>query len=229
MLRIAFIAASFVSAIAPAAAANLIVNGGFEAAGASGTVPAGWTLNTGPEPRSALRLDGNFFAPFGLTGTQTALDNHFLVLGAYDTPVSDGIITYPVSVEQSFKTVAGVLYTFSYAVAQFGSSPQYAAIDFYDADRNTLALDGLNTAPGSDADSMFTTRSGSFYGSGDMTTVRLRDYGSTYSTDAFFDNIVVTAAGVAAVPEPSTWMMLLCGFGLLGSALRRRAPRLVRA
>ena len=28
-----------------------------------------------------------------------------------------------------------------------------------------------------------------------------------------------------AVPEPSTWSLMLSGFGLLGYALRRRIPR----
>jgi uncharacterized membrane protein len=30
------------------------------------------------------------------------------------------------------------------------------------------------------------------------------------------------SVGVAAVPEPGTWMMMLAGFGLVGAAQRRR-------
>ncbi|MBI1197474.1 MAG: PEP-CTERM sorting domain-containing protein [Phenylobacterium sp.] len=37
-----------------------------------------------------------------------------------------------------------------------------------------------------------------------------------------------TAQARAAVPEPATWALMIMGFGLLGSALRRRQPALVR-
>ncbi len=36
-----------------------------------------------------------------------------------------------------------------------------------------------------------------------------------------FSNAVLFSTGVPAVPEPSTWMMLLLGFGAVGAALRR--------
>jgi hypothetical protein len=29
---------------------------------------------------------------------------------------------------------------------------------------------------------------------------------------------------IAAVPEPASWAMMIAGFGLVGSALRRRTP-----
>ena len=34
--------------------------------------------------------------------------------------------------------------------------------------------------------------------------------------------------GVAVVPEPGTWAMMLVGFGFLGAALRRRKSTNVR-
>ena len=37
-----------------------------------------------------------------------------------------------------------------------------------------------------------------------------------------FSNAVLFATGVPAVPEPTTWMMMLLGFGAVGAALRRR-------
>jgi PEP-CTERM motif len=40
---------------------------------------------------------------------------------------------------------------------------------------------------------------------------------------ALVDNINVTATGVAGpVPEPATWAMMLAGFGLVGSSMRRK-------
>ena len=41
---------------------------------------------------------------------------------------------------------------------------------------------------------------------------------SSSSNSFEFDNV-----SVAAVPEPSTWMMLILGFGLIGTAMRRRS------
>lgn len=40
-----------------------------------------------------------------------------------------------------------------------------------------------------------------------------------------FDNIVLGDDAVSAVPEPATWAMMLCGFGLLGGVLRRRSRK----
>ena len=34
-----------------------------------------------------------------------------------------------------------------------------------------------------------------------------------------------TILGVGLVPEPASWMMMIAGFGLVGSALRRRERR----
>ncbi|TCP30061.1 PEPxxWA-CTERM sorting domain-containing protein [Sphingomonas sp. BK235] len=44
------------------------------------------------------------------------------------------------------------------------------------------------------------------------------------------DNIKwdVRAVGAGAVPEPATWAMMILGFGLVGTSLRRRAPTLRR-
>ena len=44
---------------------------------------------------------------------------------------------------------------------------------------------------------------------------------STNGTSYNVDNIVVNGIA-AAVPEPATWAMMLVGFGLAGSAMRRR-------
>jgi hypothetical protein len=37
------------------------------------------------------------------------------------------------------------------------------------------------------------------------------------------DNITSTPSAVGAVPEPSSWAMLIAGFGLVGAVARRRA------
>lgn len=43
------------------------------------------------------------------------------------------------------------------------------------------------------------------------------------------DNLTISSAVTAAVPESSTWAMLIAGFGLTGAALRRRSARVALA
>lgn len=43
-----------------------------------------------------------------------------------------------------------------------------------------------------------------------------------YDNEYFGEHRMVAAAPVSAVPEPSTWAMLIAGFATLGAALRRR-------
>lgn len=43
-----------------------------------------------------------------------------------------------------------------------------------------------------------------------------------------WDDVTIGIGGTGAIPEPATWAMLIMGFGLVGSALRRR-DRVVEA
>ncbi len=48
----------------------------------------------------------------------------------------------------------------------------------------------------------------------------------TYRHDpSFYDLDNVSVQGLAGVPEPATWMMLLLGFGMVGSVMRSRRRR----
>ena len=59
----------------------------------------------------------------------------------------------------------------------------------------------------------------------DSDNVYLNFQGLTFETNpAVFAVDVQTSGG--AIPEPSTWALLLAGFGLAGLGLRRRTPRL---
>ena len=48
------------------------------------------------------------------------------------------------------------------------------------------------------------------------------NYGSGTELYTFIDDFRLGTANNGAVPEPSTWAMMLMGFGAIGVALRRR-------
>lgn len=51
--------------------------------------------------------------------------------------------------------------------------------------------------------------------------------GIKFGPDSFnvgIDNIDFSVAGIGAVPEPASWALMIAGFGLVGSAMRRRKP-----
>jgi hypothetical protein len=52
--------------------------------------------------------------------------------------------------------------------------------------------------------------------SGDITSVLIEDGDTTGGLKAFY------GVSLAAVPEPSTWALMLAGFGMVGYAMRRR-------
>lgn len=43
-------------------------------------------------------------------------------------------------------------------------------------------------------------------------------------TSTFIDEVALSGASPAAVPEPASWAMMIGGFGLVGGVLRRRRP-----
>jgi hypothetical protein len=106
---------------------------------------------------------------------------------------------------------------------------------------------GPSSAPGTGSDPTAVDRFGYPFGFGDRTyrmsyvvpisaastTFRLGGKSGTYGGGAFgVDNFKVVAMSVGAVPEPTTWAMMLFGFGLIGGALRfdrRRKLSLVTA
>lgn len=55
-------------------------------------------------------------------------------------------------------------------------------------------------------------------------TLLTGDFALTGFTDRTLTYSLQVAPAVLAVPEPSTWLLLLASFGMLGGAMRRRRP-----
>lgn len=128
---------------------------------------------------------------------------------------------------------ANTRYTFSVDIGdavgeQFaGFNFGFVAGDMESGSENTMLAQLIGTEA---IDGGWTTRTISFEttdsteGLGRPLSIFLRSVQGDYRTHfTYFDNIRVTSTAMAAVPEPASWAMMLLGFGVLGTALRRRA------
>jgi len=82
--------------------------------------------------------------------------------------------------------------------------------------------DGLLTASGGDVESMSTARI-SHIDALDASGIALADFSITSGSGTRYDRSGVV--GVAAVPEPETWAMLVLGLAALARVGSRRAAR----
>lgn len=197
--------AAFVSIFAatPALAANLLVNGNFEASSRNDTTPPGWTnighvegvinYSIGPVPA----YDGAYFYDLGGYGDNTG-------------PVGDGIA-------QTIATVAGRKYTVTFGLSSENVSG---------TSRLDVSVGSLLTSFSSDADGRyfqrpFATRSFGYVATGPSTTIRLVEGLNTSfgRNDPLIDAVSFSSA---AIPEPASWALMMAGFGMLGATLRAR-------
>lgn len=212
MGRVLLAATALALVPASASAAELIVNGGFEAPVVPGpccnTVPPdslpGWTVNTG----NVNVVTGTFSSSAGNLAFE---GDQYLDL------VGQGGIG---SISQIFSTVAGQLYTLNFAYSHnlFSGTPSATA---------AFSVDGLAGAllhsTGSTSDLDWLNFSGTFLADGSSATLNF-----TNLTGGINEGIFLDAVSVQAVPEPGTWAMMLLGFGVVGGSLRvsRRKRRI---
>lgn len=193
--------AALLGAAAPTVAANLIVNGGFEATGFGGT---GSYYNIGSGGDHAVPGD------FGFTVSSNNVD--IIANGVYTAGLAGGgaynldLVGYGATgeISRSFATVLGKSYLVSLDYNQNGSGRQAE-----------VRIDGLaiGTLIGSSTWQNFTT---SFIGTGATVTFAVTNTVGGGNAGVVLDNISVTA-----VPEPAAWGMMLAGFALIGFAKRR--------
>ena len=202
-------AAAMLSAAAPAAAA---VTTGSEAFGLN-DVPAGSTL---------IDFDHTLPAGFTLTGGQVR-------------DFSDGAGAEPAMAQDVKETSfyltsnpgnpATVLSTVGYRTVSFlwGSIDDYNTVSLLDSTGAVIqAFTGMQMGPPANGDQgdASTNRRVTFTTSGDTSAI----YGLRFESGspAFeVDNVAFSAA----VPEPASWAMMICGFGAIGAVMRRRAAR----
>jgi Protein of unknown function (DUF642)/PEP-CTERM motif len=215
-LMLAVAAAAF-SAIPTVASAQLVQNGGFElpvlpgAEPCCNTVPPdalpGWTVDAGNV--NVVKGTYNFVPP----GPNLAKEgNQYLDL------VGQGGVG---AISQNLATVDGETYTltFWYANNIFGGA--IAAL----AQWSIGSLSGnIAHATSTPVDLFWTPFSVNFIGTG-SDVLSFASIIDAPNGSIFLDAISVTEA----VPEASTWAMMIFGFGLAGVAIRRRKRKLAFA
>jgi hypothetical protein len=197
-------AAMVLGAALPAAAEEFIANGGFEdgstPTGFGNTVPNDWT------PAASYASEG-----FGFNQVVGSPHSgaHSLQIGNFDGN--------PATISQAFTDQAGALYTVNfYGFAGSSSDP----------DAFLTVSAGAGSLTFTEPTSTYTLGAFTFVGSGSDT---LTISAQTAHSEWFVDDVSVTgpAAATGGVPEPASWAMMIVGFGMAGTLMRRR--KLVRA
>lgn len=226
-----------VSSSASAAPVNLVGNGSFEqnaffierpdvprVADLSGSVPTGWTRDSGDLAEYMTRSP----TYLGLTIYNPADGDYFI-------GVHDGEWW-----EQTFATVAGTQYQLSYSSA-YGAVWLSSAASYYrpggsDPGLVTLAgsttlfsgnLTGTTAAPSGttllDSPFVWSGNTQTFVADGNFTTLRFAGPSVFFGGFVFVDDVAVTAVA-AAVPEPGSAWLLMVGLPAVWLASRRRPP-----
>ena len=213
-LQISVGVAALALALSPvsASAAELLTNGSFEDLG--GATPQGWGGYTfGPD----------FSEP--LPGWSVDVGNvDVTVNGSPWGPAADGFSSLDINgwtagaISQSFATVLGQIYNVSFAFSRNVYGPQTSTADV-SAGGTVLSVIAENDGSfGSPANMIWKSGGFAFLGTGNTESIRLTATNGG-NAGVFFDNISVSTA---AVPEPAAWAMMITGFGIVGSLLRRR-------
>jgi hypothetical protein len=215
ILKLALAAAAF-SAI-PTVASAQVTNGGFE----QPVLPPGTTCCI------------TVAAPGSIPGWDVTSGDINIVVGTYSSSPPGTNLAYEGdqyldlvgesgagSIEQTIATVAGQTYmlTFAYSNNIFGGAA-LASANYLIASLGGVVIHG--TASATDLD--WTVFTGTFVGTGSDTL------SFTSILDAQNGSVFLDGVSIAAVPEASTWAMMILGFGLAGAAIRRRRRKLAFA
>jgi hypothetical protein len=236
MARITFIAAVLIASLGVAqnaAEANILVNGGFEqpVQGAPNfaafNVPAGSSLITGwniVQGNVDLTTTANY-GPGPNTLHPASVQDVDLI---GDTNGSGGIFG---GLSQSFATVAGQTYrlTFDYSHNNGTFSSNGYAAQVTVADANAPANTVLSTEVSQAFNQLgWVPFSQTFTANSDLTLLKFIDTRGAFNAGIYLDEVsveAVAAVPVAAVPEPSTWAMMILGFAGVGFMAYRRSRK----
>ncbi|MBS0478758.1 MAG: PEPxxWA-CTERM sorting domain-containing protein [Proteobacteria bacterium] len=221
------IAASALAAT-PAAAQNLLTNGSFE----SRIVTAADTCQGGAWcVRSFASTPG--WTQFG-DGVDL-VNNNYTQAPGFDVLVdaSDGVNFLDMNqagaaggIFQVVSATAGQLFHLSLDTAAWAINGRGGTLGYqlYDPTSNAVLASGSFTDP---TGGTWINRTLDAAAVSNQIGVRIQTLFATQAGPGL-DNVVLTASTPGAVPEPAAWAMMLIGFGMLGSVLRRHPVQRVR-
>jgi hypothetical protein len=201
-LRTALLAAVMIAA--PASAANLLVNGGFENTGFGSTTEYYNIGDTGADHA----IPGDF-------GWTIPINNIDIIANGKYTPFLPGGGAYNIdlvgyggtgAISQNVFTQAGQRYKITLLYTQNGGGKTADVI---------VNGSTLDTLVGSD---QWQTYTKTFIATGEGTNFTISEGFGGSNGGIVLDNVSLTAA----VPEPATWALMLTGFGMMGFAMRKR-------
>jgi hypothetical protein len=235
-LLIASAVLAIAAAASPAAAVtNLIKNGSFEAAGTTGTgAYTGWTKTRIPSnaPASVIVYNSPAQYPTSAFGERVSPDNLLTsaspdAVGSYAAYfVGDFSVNESIS-QLTYLTPGNYRVGFSYYLPRNGlrniGNSSFAAT-IVGVPVAQTAITGTSQAQ----TWLYATGVGRIVQSGYYNTAFVFNSNRAPSKDIVIDRVFALRTTDAAtvdippVPEPSTWVMLIMGFGLVGVAARRR-------
>lgn len=233
---LAALVAAFIPVAAPAFAANLLVNAGFEQAP---TVPLTYeTLAPGghvqhyPAPAVTEQyvpgwtladpsVSDLYHAPVTYWGVPSAAAEGSQYLSLNWSPLGSIILTN--SISQAFVLGAGATgVDFAIAMAvESGFNGSTLQAQIFDANQQLVAQSGLFTHQGGLGTWSQKTWSADL--APGAYTLRLNGVGNDNAWDVLIDDVrLEQVTGLpSAVPEPATWALMIVGFMSVGAALRR--------
>lgn len=229
--------AALLAALAPAAQANLLVNGSFEDATnftvtyTSGFNDAADDLVHGSSALTGWTVVGGDVQsgdvswlyktnPYGHVGPD---GDYILDLTAYERNDLGGV-------SQTFATVDGQRYDVSFLLGTGGSGPslsQFQTIgpvsvlaQVFSGSGGFITEGSFSSASGSFATAVWTLQTFSFFASGSSATLSIQGLSRGPGNSVFIGLDAVSVTG--PVPEPGSAGLLLAGLAALGGVVRRR-------
>jgi hypothetical protein len=159
-----------------------------------------------------------------VTGSAATLANHFVSFGAGDTSNAGGYLA------QNFSTVTSQAYGFEVDLGAVGghsstSLSQSFIVQIIDVPSQAIlfstAPSGFSV-PGTNCPCFNNGYASGFTAVSSSTEMKIFDISQTFSIDGIVDNAQVYVEPALAVPEPSTWVMMILGFAGLGFMTYRR-------